>query len=108
MRFDDRSADRKSHAKSVGLGREERFKDALRCGRIKPRAGVLDRNLDTVRFGQGLQSDFGAPRVRPGLTGTDAYMATLPFAWYVFAGLDGQAVAWDETLDGLPFASSQT
>jgi hypothetical protein len=61
----------------------------------------------TVRIGQGLQSDFGAPRIRPGLTGTDAYVQTQPFAWYFFAGVDGQAVAWDETLDGLPFASSR-
>ena len=34
-------------------------------------------------------------------------MQTRPFAWYVFAGVDGQAVAWDETLDGLPFATSR-
>ena len=61
----------------------------------------------TVRLGQGLGSDFGAPRIRPGLTGTDAYVQTRPFAWYIFAGVDGQAVAWDETLDGLPFASSR-
>jgi lipid A 3-O-deacylase len=60
----------------------------------------------TVRLGQGLRSDFGAPRIRPGLTGTDAYTPTQPFAWYIFAGVDGQAVAWDETLDGLPFAHS--
>lgn len=61
----------------------------------------------TIRLGQGLQSDFGAPRIRPGLTGTDAYVQTQPFAWYVFMGVDGQAVAWDETLDGLPFATSR-
>jgi hypothetical protein len=61
----------------------------------------------TVRLGQGLQSDFGAPRIRPGLTGTDAYVQTQPFVWYVFAGADGQAVAWDETLDGLPFETSR-
>ena len=61
----------------------------------------------TFRLGQGLQSDFGAPRIRPGLTGTDAYVQTRPFAWYVFAGVDGQAVAWDETLDGLPFGTSR-
>jgi len=60
-----------------------------------------------VRIGQGLDSDFGAPRIRPGLTGTDAYMGTLPFAWYVFAGVDGQAVAFDETLDGLPFQNTR-
>lgn len=61
----------------------------------------------TVRLGQGLELDFGAPRIRPGLTGTDAYVQTRQFAWYVFAGADGQAVAWDETLDGLPFATSR-
>jgi lipid A 3-O-deacylase len=61
----------------------------------------------TVRIGQGLDSDFGAPRIRPGLTGTDAYTPTQAFAWYLFAGVDGQAVAWDETLDGLPFATSR-
>lgn len=61
----------------------------------------------TIRIGQGLASDFGAPRIAPGLTGTDAYTPTQPFAWYVFAGADGQAVAWDETLDGLPFATSR-
>ena len=61
----------------------------------------------TIRFGQGLQSDFGAARIRPGLTGSDAYVAVLPLSWYVFAGVDGQAVAWDETLDGLPFATSR-
>ena len=43
-----------------------------------------------IRFGQGLGSDFGAPRIRPGLSGGDAYVPTLPFAWYVFAGADGQ------------------
>jgi len=59
------------------------------------------------RVGQGLKSDFGPPRMRPGLTGTDAYAATLPFAWYLFAVVDGQAVAWDETLDGEPFVNAR-
>ena len=59
-----------------------------------------------VRLGQGLNSDFGAPRMWPGMSGTDAYVPTRPFAWYLFAGGDGQAVAWDETLDGEPFRST--
>lgn len=59
-----------------------------------------------VRLGQGLTSDFGPSRVRPGLTGGDAYTPTRPFAWYVFAGFDGQAVAHDITLDGNTFESS--
>nr|MDQ2803010.1 lipid A deacylase LpxR family protein [Pseudomonadota bacterium] len=60
-----------------------------------------------VRFGQGLGSDFGAPRIPPGLTGWNAYLATPPIAWYIFAGVDGQAVAFDETIDGEPFASTR-
>ena len=59
----------------------------------------------TIRLGQGLASDFGAPRLRPGLTGEDAYVQTIPFAWYVFAGLDGQAVAYDLLLQNDPFRS---
>jgi lipid A 3-O-deacylase len=61
-----------------------------------------------IRFGQGLRSDFGVPHVRPAMSGGDAYVQTQhPIAWYVFAGADGQVVAWDETLDGLPFGSSR-
>jgi hypothetical protein len=59
----------------------------------------------TVRLGQGLGSDFGAPRLRPGLSGEAAYVQTRPFAWYVFAGLDGQAVAYDLLLQSSPFRS---
>jgi hypothetical protein len=54
----------------------------------------------TLRLGQGLDSDFGVARIRPGLTGTDVFHPTLPFAWYVFAGVDGQVVAYDVTLNG--------
>jgi lipid A 3-O-deacylase len=69
--------------------------------RVYAQAGGL------FRVGQGLQSDFGPSRNRPGLTGTDAYAQTKPFSWYVFAGADGQAVAWDETLDGEPWTNSR-
>jgi len=58
------------------------------------------------RLGQGLNSDYGVARVQPALTGGDAYKPTRPFAWYIFAGLDGQAVAHDITLDGNSFESS--
>jgi lipid A 3-O-deacylase len=59
----------------------------------------------TFRAGQGLGSDFGVPRPRPGLSGGDAYTPTRPFAWYVFAGVDGQAVAYDLLLQSAPFRS---
>jgi hypothetical protein len=57
----------------------------------------------TFRFGQGLDSDFGVPRVRPGLSGGDAFVPTRPFAWYLFAGVDGQAVGYDLLLQSSPF-----
>ncbi len=60
-----------------------------------------------VRFGQGLNSDFGVARIQPGLSGTDAYTPTRPFAWYVFAGADGQAVGRDLTIEGNTFQSSR-
>jgi len=52
------------------------------------------------RIGQGLRSDFGAPRERPGMTGGDAYVNVRPIAWYLFAGGDGQAIGYDATIDG--------
>jgi lipid A 3-O-deacylase len=57
----------------------------------------------TFRIGEGLNSDFGVPRFRPGLSGGDAFTSTRPFAWYVFAGVDGQAVAYDMLLQSSPF-----
>jgi lipid A 3-O-deacylase len=58
-----------------------------------------------LRIGQGLGSDFSPARIRPGMTGADAYTPTRPFAWYVFVGADGQAVARDVFLDGSTFRS---
>ncbi|HVY16591.1 MAG TPA: lipid A deacylase LpxR family protein [Rhodopila sp.] len=55
------------------------------------------------RIGQGLDSDFGVPRVRPGLSGGDVFKPTRPFAWYVFVGGDGQAVGYDLLLNSHPF-----
>ena len=61
----------------------------------------------TVRIGQGLDSDFGTPRISPGMDGTDAYKATRRFVWYGFAGVDGQAVGYDSTLQGSTFRSRE-
>ena len=53
-----------------------------------------------LRLGQGLASDFGVPRIRPGSGGGDVFTVTSGVPWYVFAGVDGQAVARDAFLDG--------
>jgi hypothetical protein len=58
------------------------------------------------RIGQGLNADFGAARVQPGLSGSDAYVSDRPFGWYFFTGFDGQAVAHDLTIDGNTFQPS--
>jgi lipid A 3-O-deacylase len=59
-----------------------------------------------LRLGQGLNSDYGVPRIEPGFSGSDAYTPTRPFAWYVFAGGSGQAVGRDLFLDGSTWQSS--
>jgi hypothetical protein len=59
-----------------------------------------------ARIGQGLGSDFGTSRIEPGLNGSDAYTNTRPIAWYAFAGVDGQAVGYDVSLDGSTFRNA--
>ncbi len=91
----------------VGIGQELEF-DVLPTAQVG--VGLL-RNYflggGVFRMGQGLDSDYGASRIQPGLSGTDAYTPTRPFAWYVFAGANGQAVGTDVTLDGNNFRSSR-
>ena len=67
--------------------------------RIAAEAGV------NFRIGRGLQSDYGASRIRA-LSGGDAFKRDGEFGWYVFAGLDGQAVGHDVTLNGNTYRSS--
>jgi hypothetical protein len=60
----------------------------------------------TLRFGHGLDADFGAARLPPGLNGGNAYTPAHDFGWYGFVGVDGQAVASDLFLNGNTFRSS--
>ncbi len=69
--------------------------------RIAAEAGL------NMRLGQGLQNDFGAPRINA-LSGGDAFKRGAGFGWYVFAGVGGQAVARDVTLDGNTWQNSQS
>jgi hypothetical protein len=66
--------------------------------RIYAQSGV------NVRIGQGLASDYGVQRLSPGPSGGGAFTPVTPFAWYVFAGADGQGVLRDITLDGNDFS----
>jgi len=61
-----------------------------------------------IRIGQELDVDFGPPLIRPSLSGLAAVEKQAEFAWYVFAGAQGRAVARDIFLDGNTFSSSHS
>lgn len=59
-----------------------------------------------LRFGQGLDVDYGPTHIRPSSTGINAVDPSRDFSWYAFAGTDGRAVARNIFLDGNTFADS--
>jgi lipid A 3-O-deacylase len=61
----------------------------------------------TLRIGQGLENDYGVPRVRA-LSGGEGFHGGDSMGWYLFAALHGQAVAHDITLDGNTFQRSRS
>ncbi len=56
----------------------------------------------TIRIGADLRDDFGVPRIRPSLPGSDYFVPQDKFGWYVFAGIDARAVAYNIFLQGQP------
>lgn len=54
----------------------------------------------TARLGWDLSSDFGPPRIRPALAGAGVFTPGRDFGGYIFAGIEGRAVARDMFLDG--------
>ncbi|MBI1238987.1 MAG: DUF2219 family protein [Alphaproteobacteria bacterium] len=74
---------------------------------LSPTASLALGNVQTyaalggvMRFGQGLDADFGAPRIRPALSGSAFFNSTADWSWYLFAGIEGRAIAQDIFLDG--------
>ena len=54
-----------------------------------------------IRFGSNLNSDFGPPQTRPARSGSAFFQPEDgDFGWYVFAGVEGRAVARNIFLDG--------
>ncbi|PWR26059.1 DUF2219 domain-containing protein [Zavarzinia aquatilis] len=62
----------------------------------------------TVKLGSDVSSDWGAPRIRTALSGTGYFKPVHDFEWYVFAGLEGRAVARNIFLDGNSFEDSHS
>ncbi|MDB5735038.1 MAG: hypothetical protein JWN16_1675 [Alphaproteobacteria bacterium] len=65
-------------------------------------AGVM------ARFGINLPKDYGPLRIQPSLPGSDYFEPTAGFGAYVFAGVDGRAIARNLFLDGNTFESSRS
>lgn len=62
----------------------------------------------TLRAGSNLYADFGPPGIRPTLAGSAYVQPDGRFGWYVFAGLDGRAIARNIFLDGNTFKDSRS
>jgi hypothetical protein len=62
----------------------------------------------TVRYGKRLPYDYGPPRVQPGLGGFGDFSPVSGFGWYLFAGIEGRAVARNIFLDGNTFRDSRS
>lgn len=59
-----------------------------------------------ARIGYDLPADYGPPLIRPNLSGSDFFVPSKRFGWYLFAGLEGRAVARNIFLDGNTFRDS--
>lgn len=57
----------------------------------------------TLRLGIDLRSDYGPPRIRPSLAGAGFFTPQSAFSGYLFAGVQGRAVARNIFLDGNSF-----
>ncbi|MCP1335556.1 lipid A deacylase LpxR family protein [Futiania mangrovi] len=82
---------------------------------VTPHLGVALGNVFTyanggltVRFGERLPLDYGPPRIQPSLPGSGFFIPSGGFSWYLFAGVEGRAVARNIFLDGNTFRDSRS
>lgn len=61
-----------------------------------------------LRLGQGLQNDMAPPNIRPGFPGVPYFHSSDRLSWYLFAGIEGRAVARNIFLDGNSFRDSHS
>lgn len=82
-----------------------------------PHAGFALGNVFTyantgamLRFGQNLPTDYGPLRVQPSLPGSGYFEPSQhgSIGWYLFAGVDGRAMAHNIFLDGNTFRDSRS
>ncbi len=80
---------------------------------VTPHMGVNLGNINTdaaigatLRLGYDLPTDYGPPRIRPSLPGSDFFIPTQKLGAYLFTTISERAVARNIFLDGNTFASS--
>lgn len=62
----------------------------------------------TFRIGKDLQQDYGPPRVGPSVPGSNFFEPRSKLGFYLFAGVEGRAVARNIFLDGNTFVDSRS
>lgn len=94
-----------------------RFKALGLDSDITPHVGVNLGNVLTqgavgfiARIGGDLSRhyDYGPPRIRPSLPGSDYFVSDGGFSWYVFFGAEGRGVLHSIFLDGNTFSDSHS
>lgn len=105
-------------AKEGGRDRSVRFDSLTVSGfgfDATPHAGGALDNVFTyanaglmLRFGRRLPLDYGPPRIQPNLPGSGFFVPQDGFGWYLFAGMEGRAVARNIFLDGNTFRDSRS
>jgi lipid A 3-O-deacylase len=80
---------------------------------VTPHAGVNLGNVNTdasigatFRIGYDLPADYGPPRIRPSLPGSDFFIPSQEMGGYLFTTIGGRAVARNIFLDGNTFSHS--
>jgi len=62
----------------------------------------------STRLGNNLRRDYGPPKIRPSLPGSDFFHSDKQISWYVFAGFEGRLVARNIFIDGNTFRDSRS
>lgn len=82
---------------------------------LTPHAGAALGNVFTyanagvtVRYGKRLPGDYGPPRIQPAIPAFGDYSPASDFGWFLFAGIEGRAVARNIFLDGNTFRDSRS
>ncbi len=80
---------------------------------VTPHIGINLGNINTdasvgatFRLGYDLPADYGPPRIRPSLPGSDFFIPTQELGGYLFTTIGAQAVGRNIFLDGNTFADS--